>query len=454
MSGHKIASVTISQEEYRRLYDLEKNLQYQIDAVVQQPNQVDIDQFETHIKSEIAQKNSEYENLISHYRVLLAENQDEFSAQIREVENRVAESITNLVYRDRANVELLESKLDQQFFMIDGIVEELGNAFDQVSFLKAEQQNGLASRDEISRQVSELANFSSDLIDHISRTYPRHLIDEKTFLRSEELLRNIGDNFRSGYFEAGLSQAQYLAVELEQLRSTILCEYLKHLALLGEMASTFNQLVAKYQDHSQFQAIDDQGNFLGQVFDLNQWTMGRYAEIGTELNQWLDKIQSDYYDLRTEEVVEIINHTIPQLDQAVSDCLTEGRLRVINAQRRYEIANKIMLGLISQGYRPVEGAYEENDFRKGYLASVTNGTSTINLYIEPVADNPDQNHVHVMSLDWQELTQHELARRASEIRASIQSQDLVTSSFKEVDPQRIKEKRQPFRKGQERRTPK
>lgn len=436
MSGHKIASVTISQDEYRRLYAMEKGIQYQSDTVHQPQQVVDLEDLRRNISLDLSSRYDSYISMISTIRSDMADLEYKNSTHLFEQQERVLEAFEQ---RTRTlSTKHAEDQVEMQQF-----IAKLSNAIDQLEDSQLKYAAGnesyfeekLSNDAQLEESIRENVIIISELLRIIEDEYPNHLVDTAETISLIDTLDLVNDNFQNGYLETALSTVQTGLINARKLHHRLQMDYFRYITFYSEMIAQFNELSQKFDQHQSFEPIDPDGAFIEQKMSLNQWSKGVYAELVLELNNLGETIRTNQYNLPFQEIETILEHNLPELHTKFSDCLTNARLEVISSQRRFEIANKIILGLIEQGYKPVLGEYEDHSFVNGYVASVENGYSKINIFIDPIQNTHSENEIHLVSLDFNRVTKHELELRAASVMKSIADPILETTPFKEVGNQ-------------------
>jgi hypothetical protein len=124
--------------------------------------------------------------------------------------------------------------------------------------------------------------------------------------------------------------------------------------------------------------------------------------------------------------------SLNQIDESFLEVIHISRINAINSQLKYEVANQVLLALISQGYVPEVGNYCENQGEERYYASAKNGAgSTVTILIDNTEKNTVGSKLSILSSDSQLRTQYELNRRASEIKEAVKRYGLEISNLTE-----------------------
>ena len=437
MSGHKVASITISQDEYRRLYELEKGLQYQTEAVVQAQSVPEIERLQNNLLMDVSSRQDSFLEMVSSIRQDLLAVESRNSDRIMEQEKRILFSIVNQL---REELDKQQSLVQNTANLVESFsrkVSDLEKNLDKISLQFDDHvARNLGGRDGIENSIFPTIDYALELIAHMEAKYPGHLLESHDFETIRENLDIAEENYNHGYVEASLSASQAGMIGVQAIHRKIQIAYFRYATLYGEMVFQFNQLTKYFDEHEFFNPIDSEGIILEEGLPLDQWTKGEYGQIADELNELAQEIRVYQYEIPEGEIIHLIDNVLPEIYQKFSECLTNARLDVLSSQRRFEMANRIILGLIEQGYKPIYGEYKEKSYLNGYFAEVENGSSKINIIIDPVDHSHSENVVHVMSLDFQQMTQHELEQRAIEIRKSLADPTYEVAAFLEAETQK------------------
>jgi hypothetical protein len=119
------------------------------------------------------------------------------------------------------------------------------------------------------------------------------------------------------------------------------------------------------------------------------------------------------------ELSEILEKAIPEAKQAVEDAVFHARLAILNSQLRINIADLVIEALQKQGYVLQQAEYAGSDQRMAYSAKVRNlEGNEIVIQVYP-SDLVGKNELHLVSLDRENRTEHELRQRSLEVTRSL-----------------------------------
>lgn len=428
MSGHKRATVTISQEEYRRLYEAEQRNYYDLLAIPE-------DTIAYSRWNQEAQINQAYENLITRqekYQQLLQYLDD----KVQEVEISTAQKLID-TQADVFNRYLHES--EGWFLETRKKMEQYQKEFSQ----KIEAEQARCQR-EIQKQQKALHKIEAfqtmaqnkamewiqntqELIHFLHQEYPPEMIDLTT---EAMMLQQAIENYQTGLFEACITLCQTTFSQLTKLR----LQAEKKIGLIQTLSisieQSLNWLIERIDFNRYIQAIDQEGKLLDATLDVDYWTNGKLSELLEDVQAVQYDIQHNRYSLPENTLVEILEKKIPEWSSYLADIVHEARRTALNAQIRYSLAHLILESAIAQGYKPVEGAYEEKDYRKGYITrAIGVDGSEIRIKIDPL-----ENLSFSMSLEnrpGSHYSEEEMKKRMVEL---IQSVSHFGFNLGEIEP--------------------
>ena len=425
MSGHKIASITISQEEYRRLYELEKSVQYEAESFpkIEEPEAI-----QALAKSVITghiQNQNQYIEMVSQVDDQIAEIESRVIAHNLNLEETYVSALIQNEAQINNRIALIDEKMDQSLSQVDQRIDELCVKVDA----NGEMIEALLNRG----QTYEAAFYSlMDLIsgcsNFIQEQFPIHLYDVNELSTSIRKAHIAESNWEEGLFEAAISQAQNIFIDLDSLRMKTSHRHMEWVIRYNQLVYQVRGLGEELAQSATIRPIDSNGIILDEEINLDYWSRGEYGDICKKFNQLVELVNSNEMDLSTELMNQDIFPTLRELKFALSETITQARINVISSQNRYELANRILTALIEQGYVPVSGNYKQGEYLNGYSASVrSHDGSEISVIIDPEELSPLQNKLHVLSSDAGRISDHELKKRAEEIRQSIDGANFQVS---------------------------
>jgi hypothetical protein len=430
MSGHKVATVTISQEEYRKLFEAEKNLRYSMNemALLENNSIADetrsiFDQMLSFNQQQLTQYSSsdeiiDHQSEIEHLRNL-------YDIQFNELQQIIAHQNELLHMGDIDKQKDIESLSNQ--------IIKLSQRMDDVNA----QVTAQTSLDEkIGGSIQEIVQEYLDEIDFYRQSLSEYNANPGSIpglmVRIEEGMDLAIYNASHGYLDASLSLLQNLVLDAKEgLRKVELDQSLKFFLStnLRNRLISINQRIFK---NSLVEAVTREGNLTGVYLDLKDWSDGKYQVALSDVDNlvhWLDV----NYDSASYDELKKLENFIGTAEANFEDAIHTARLNAINSQLKYEVANQILLALVSQGYIPDEGAYADNNGEERYCAKAVNGDgSSVTIFIDSADQVQIGSKISIISSDYQQKTQTELQHRAMEIREAVSQYGLGIGVISEI----------------------
>jgi hypothetical protein len=433
MSGHKMATVTISQEEYRKLYEAEKTQQYNLESSPEFIRGLQ-DSIQTNTIQEVNQVLFQnYSGLAETMGDSIARVENQMSIFVHEVNQQRMLSSQNLIEskKDTSDeIKVLESRMNKK----------LADLVDQNASLSINLQAVERDRTErinyIVQQTEDNLSAGQKIFDYVQSSYPTILLDENYLTHISMVELDIQENIHSAAYEAALATSQDFLRRLSVYRSMLDVIYVDWFSKYQQVVNQCVQINNNLFQHQSFQPVTIEGETLDRQEDTNFWSHNIYRSLWDEFKSITDRINSDDTPLTSQELNEFQSFVLPDFLRRLSDCVSSARFEMVSSQLRYQLANRVLFALVQQGFKPVEGNYANQDYRKGYFAKARSvDGDEIVIEITPGEEDICQNQVELISLDSKLRTETELIQRANEIRNSILSPELNVTQFSEiVDP--------------------
>jgi hypothetical protein len=433
MSGHKRATITISEDEYRRLHDAEMKLRF---LPKKQPeptvltNQVQTAVFDhlDHFRNRqadfdrvLVSLSDEIQSIERQTSTVLVDQQTRFSEQISAAVGNLSERTQLLLAEQssRFDIMILEEHQQRQLEMI---------AYDQsLGRLEANFNRKIELADRWIQAAEELDRF-------ICENYYHEQFAPGAIRRFEMRLRQSIDNLADGVPEAALIQAQQVYSELSELR-LVLEQRENEWNTLYQAAweGIYNLLNSADSCHI-CPAHDLDGQELPEPVDIDYWSNG---ELGNAIERIADlglQLQIDH--ISTADLTDILDQGLPLARQAVEEAIYNARLAVLNSQLRINIADLVVDALQKQGFVLQQAEYARDDQRLAYSAKVRNlEGNEIVIQVNP-SDSIGKNELHLVSLDREQRTEHELRQRSLEVTRSLGQYGLQVENLRAVGTER------------------
>lgn len=427
MSGYKRATVTISEEEYRRLHQADMKQRFrERKRPKTQPQEQSIDwapalqqlefrqqeldqalrdlsggmeQFEAEVMPEIRAQNSQY------YESLAALIEEHTSGAYVALEE-LSQGLHAEMQRERAR---RHSELDiirQQIYTVHE--RELGKESVARHWL---------------RRAVAIADFIQEQFDH-NRFCPGRLA------RIQQNLELAQHNLAQGLSEASLQFSQQAFLDLSDLHLELEQHVVEWQAEFSATRGAIQQALTEIEQTTSIPALGLQGEELPEQVDLVYWSRGKYARLVETGRQFLALLDQDQDRITTEELRRVRTELLPILHESFDSLIYEARLHALNSQLRMNIAEQALRALETHGFVLSEAGYADKDMRASFLAQLRNADGsqvTIEVIPTQLAEQELTNELVVITRHPSLKTEHEARLQWEELARSLAEYDLRVS---------------------------
>jgi hypothetical protein len=439
MSGHKKSTVTISQEEYRRLYEAEKKLEYSAFSVPEEILTDTIQQTQQSLYTEfiaLEDRQKDYDRVIH-----------SFNDQIRELEQVTAQSL----------VEQQMNYINQMTFTAENV---LGNAVDRINSQTQEIETQVLQQHDrlqqeiihLEKRVNRLYNHQVNLYDEASH-WLQDAISLHQFVQTHYAVNQFADqefdlvthqldlaisNYNNNHLEAALVTSQQSVTALTDLRLKLEKRRAEWFYLKQSVIDHCSLLLDKIQVNTDCQAIDMDGQLLDFTINVDDWSTGMLTSLAGRVHEILSSCTTPDCVYDTIELKQFLTSFFPSVENEIENAIRDARYHSLISQLRFNIANLAMLSLIQQGFRPIDGGYQDENFQSEYVARAINHEgSEVVIRVVPDEQEPMQNQLHILSNDQVQRSERELLQRSMEINENLHHQGLnVTQPIEIRDPKK------------------
>ncbi len=434
MSGHKRATVSISQDEYDRLREAELKLRAlpQVPPpVVAQASQRSIDFLESYINN-LQSRQASLENTLSGMHDYIRDLEASTSQAILDYEAQAVSEAQNYA---GCLWDHFDQVLDEhtRYFneTIQANHQQQQNELTQFSRRLRKMTTDMEEKQQLAEEWLQAAQAYADFIK------ANYFCDSFFPGRLEKLERQV--NQAAGNLQDGLSEAVIVAsqqlycafsdfrVELEQAQN-------EWQLLIQTAWEAVNQLLAQAEQSRVVQAIDFDGNFLPFPVDVDYWCTGRLTVFEEELNYVKSLLESSQDLPNTETLEHWLRYDLPIYEKSLGDILLDARVNALNSQLRINIADLVIRALQEQGFAETDYHYDAEDQRNSYGVKMQNlAGNEVLVQVDPVGQAVGENELHLQSLDREERTEHELQQRWQEISRSLAAYGLRVGQYVRED---------------------
>ena len=407
MSGYKHATITISEEEYRRLHSADMKRRFTEFANINAQNSQQLIDLQD-ILQEMDQRQRQLEENMS------VVNQDSSQADVECLQEIVMQ---NSFYHDNLAASFEQSTADI-YSTISSVSDRFAHELQQDREIYLQNIQVLMLRQESLFQQEESKQSSSTywlaqceiLAEFIQQQY-----DHERFFpgRYNHILRNLNfaiANLNEGFFEASLQGTQQVYLELSDFHfelETTICQW------QIEYEKTYfaiRQLIADLDLNAKVDALGLEGESLNREVNLDYWTKGKYSLLLNHIRELLEYFIQDQNCLALQDLDRIYNQILPTIRSHFEALIYEARLEALNSQLRMNIAEKALQALETHGFKLGDSGYTDRDMRSPFYAHLESfDGSQVDIQVIPT-DNASQelsNELFVRTRHPQLKTEHE-----------------------------------------------
>jgi ferritin-like metal-binding protein YciE len=443
MSGHKRATISISEDEYRRLHEAEMKLRFM-------PKKT----------SELSYFNEQVQTAIIDHLDQVRNRQDEFSQLLESLDGNIRsielQTSSGIVENQIHFAEQLSSSIGTLQDRVDALLEQQAERFNEMIITEhsAQQSEIITIRqsvDQITMNFQRKAELAQNwikaaegLFEFIDVNYYHHQFDPSALNQYNAKLSQSIRNFEEGASEAALIQAQDVYLHLSELRLK-LERYENEWSSLYQAAwEAVYQLLDIANDSRMCSAHDLDGQELPILVDSNYWSNGELQRAIDAIEELGLRLQT--VDISLTDLNQILKNELPRARKSVEQAIFLARLAVLNSQLRINIADLVIEALQKQGYILQQAEYSRDDQRLAYSAKVRNlEGNEIVIQVHP-CEEMGMNELHLVSLDREQRTEHELRQRSFEVTRSLSNYGLKVDNLRSVGNDRKSTNSQPIQK--------
>ena len=396
MSGYKHATITISQEEFRRLNEAEMRLREENLKETERANQT---RAITKAYQELEDRQAAYEKMLATMESEIAEAEADISREMIQQQNEYYQSLFDQIQvlsaENEANEQLL---LDTSQLFYAAIREEKTrnkNCFDALREQLAVISETQAEQEEVARNWIKCSSLLSRFIDD---QYDHQKFCPSQFDQAAQRLDLAADNIRRGFFEAGLQAAQEAYLKFSELRTRVEEATNKwqtaYQLILEQVQSIHGQVSAT----PTIPAIGLEGEDLHIEIDLDYWSDGKYAVLNEASEKLIGMLEDNAAEVTMEDLEMISARIIPKYKQEFNDIVLTARQNAINSQLKINVAYLAMKALKKHGFTLDDAGYDNDDQRDSFSATLFNTLDGSSIILE-VAPDPNDNGSNSLSVE-------------------------------------------------------
>ncbi len=433
MSGHKEATITITEEEYRRLHEVDMRARFMHEdypklvedatRATRQSLDRDYEAFQSRQQQLLDTVGEVSGNLVElesfTQQALVA-----YQAQIQDDMNHLAGTLWDQTDHLAKHLFEAHKKVEQELY------HQTQEQFRQFAHSMRKQADGERAKQSLAR---DWIDAGMALVAFIQANYPHDHFQPGRLDGIENRLLQADQNQEQGLHEAAISQAQDAYLQLAEMRLSCETAWSEYRFLQQACREQVKVLLRMTQGSAHIPAINLANQELGVNLDVDYWTQGGIRAMLQELRQIGRSIDRGLEVYSVENLRELYEQVLPEKQHALSDLVGDARMAALSSQLRLNIADIVVRALFGQGYALTEASYSGSE-KDGFFARVIDRSgSEIVVQVDPEGAATPENRLHLIASDRQPRTQHELRQRAREIQRSLQQTGLLVSNLVAVD---------------------
>ena len=434
MSGHKRATVTISEEEYRRLHqaDMKRRFKEHSKANARASGQISdlnhtlqgMENRQYQLEQALHDLGQDFDGMGAELiEDVLAQNARSYATLATMIEETNSEANASLDLLSQRFTDVLQRDREQYRQHLQSLSQRLD------AYEHREQSKAEAARHRL-RQSVGFAEFIQERMDH-ERFVPGRL---SRILGSLDLAQN---NLSQGFFEASMQISQQAFLQLSELHLELEQRMVEWQTEYAKVHAALTQFITEIDMNSQVNAFGLEGEELSEQVDLDFWSNGKYRELSDKCRHLVTLLSSEQRSISKEELTRTYRELLPIVAERFESIIYEARLNALNSQLRMNIAERALQALEVQGFRLNAAGYAEQDMRAAFTAHLENPDgSRVLIEVLPtdkikqelanelvvITKHPYLKTEHEARLQWQELcrslNQLDLHVSRPEIRSS------------------------------------
>jgi len=448
MSGHKKATITISQKEYQRLHKNELRMRFMHEPVPENLKTLEYhaqDAYQKELQNlETRQRN--FENIISGFEAHIRNLETETNGVLIDHQTGLSEFI---LLAAEQNWNKTQQALQSQEARTNALLHDLTSNFEgQIALLTDQYNSENVNRKTRADKVRQWIVQTIQMLQFIQGNYDHEKFAPGQVEAQIQPLQLAQDNFENGFLETSLAASQQVYFALSNLRLQLESQQHHYNILLEVAGQNIEKLYLLANENRFLPGVDLDGNEMDTQLDIDYWSSRKLSRLINEIQGQAHALENNQQTLNNQILTHLIEIEIPRLEQQLEDIIYRARLNALNSQLRINIADFVLQALETQGYRIEDAQYLNKDMRQEYQVMVKNMEG--NQVLVQVIPNQDyENELQMHSMNQTARTRHELQQQTREIGKALNYFGLSMGPITEIDP--IHPNTQTSRNGRQRR---
>jgi hypothetical protein len=417
MSGYKHATVTISQDEYRRLQeaDIKKRFKEFSRISAQDAGQNEV---VLNLIKEMEVRELQLQNALNSMEQSTQPYDNEILQNILNQNSRYYDNLAGILRETNTDLENTISSLTEEFSQAmqqerEQVFQNLQSLFyEQMLYQGREFEKEDAAQQWLARCLG-YAEFIQNQYDH-RRFTPGCM---------ERIMRNLGNaeaNLANGFTEISIQTSQQSFLELSDLNFELEQLILQWQSAYELTMAEVNDFIMQMDANALVHGLDLQGMELPELVNLDYWTQGRYQQLLIHCKQLANYLVEDRSILSLDDIDRIYNQVLPAIRESFESIVFDSRLGALNSQLRMNIAEKALQALEQHGFVLDKAGYSDNDMRAQFNARLEcMDGSQVTIQVLPtekssqelsndlvvITTHPYLKTDHETMLQWEEMSQ-------------------------------------------------
>jgi nitrate reductase assembly molybdenum cofactor insertion protein NarJ len=413
MSGYKRATVTISEQEYRRLHETDMKRRFR---------------GHKQTKSRDTVQTAELTQALQRMQDRQRELEEALGDLDRGFDQAGAQAMQDILTQNALYYESLATTMQEAANRHDDALAYMSQIFGERMDQEREQYRH--NLDALARQL-DVYNEGRQVKEQAARHWLRQAVVLADCIQTQfEHERFLPGRLPRIFRSLDLAQSNQAFLELSDLRIELEQRLLEWQTEYQRAYQAIRDVLAEVELNAKVNALGLQGEELPETVDVAYWTGGEYQRLLENCRHVLEALVHDQQSIPTEDLRRTHTEWRPQLMDRLESLVYEARLRALSSQLRMNIAERALQALENHGFTLDQSGYANDDMRQSFTAFLENGDgSQVTIEVVPTANASQQlaNEL-IMTTDHARLkSEHEVRMQWQELCQSLNQDNLYVS---------------------------
>ena len=292
MSAYKTAFIRLGETEYKRLREAEEELRlYHLKKSSK--------------KSNIEQNQSIYENMVG----ITRQNDQNFQkmvvdleSEIQRIENETSAWVEAQAIQMHADFESdrnqfqnrAKDQLNHLMAQTNQQIQHKEIAMQEYWLAQEEKINSIENRWQAYEELAlDWIQKDQNILDFICHTYAINSLEANQLENQRQYLNQVIEQYNMGVFDIAASAGFQIFINLSNIRFQLEINRSNQAFSYHNMLIKTDALLESIQDSNSVHAMDNEGNELSEMIDVNYWIDGRYRDYTDEAFGLIQEIKSN-----------------------------------------------------------------------------------------------------------------------------------------------------------------